>query len=66
MLDDFKMIKLKMQRLSTHIRNIKQIEPTPKVKFLSIEQHSICNLRCTYCSPVYYGGVKSIFSYRIY
>tara|TARA_B100001057_G_scaffold483417_1_gene560162 strand:+ start:18857 stop:20149 length:1293 start_codon:yes stop_codon:yes gene_type:complete len=39
-----------------------KIEPTSKVKFLSIEQHSICNLRCTYCSPVYYGGVKSQYS----
>ena len=33
-----------------------------QIKFLSIEQHSICNLRCTYCSPVYYGGIKTKYS----
>ena len=39
-----------------------KIKTTSKIKFLSIEQHSICNLRCTYCSPVYYGGIKSQYS----
>ena len=30
-----------------------------EVKHLSIEHHSYCNLRCNYCSPIYYGGKKS-------
>ena len=30
-----------------------------KVKYLSVEHHSVCNLRCSYCSQVYYSGKKS-------
>tara|TARA_B100001939_G_C16910021_1_gene604145 strand:- start:129 stop:1430 length:1302 start_codon:yes stop_codon:yes gene_type:complete len=30
-----------------------------EVKHLSIEHHSYCNLRCNYCSPIYYGGKRS-------
>ena len=26
------------------------------IKYLSLEYHSICNLRCSYCSEEYYGG----------
>lgn len=33
-----------------------------RVKHLSIEHHSVCNLRCTYCSPVYYGGKRSEYN----
>jgi len=28
------------------------------VETISIENHSICNMKCTYCSDVYYGGLK--------
>ncbi|MEW6008466.1 MAG: radical SAM protein [Candidatus Omnitrophota bacterium] len=30
-----------------------------KIKHLSIENHTVCNLRCTYCNETYYGGKKS-------
>ena len=26
---------------------------------MSIENHSVCNMKCTYCSEIYYGGKKS-------
>ena len=29
-----------------------------KVNHLSLEYHSVCNLKCTYCSDTYYGGMK--------
>ncbi len=29
-----------------------------QVKYLSLEYHSICDLRCSYCSETYYGGKK--------
>ncbi len=29
-----------------------------KINFLSVEQHSFCNLRCSYCSEMFYGGKK--------
>ena len=25
---------------------------------ISIENHSVCNMRCAYCSEIYYGGIK--------
>lgn len=28
------------------------------IETISIENHSICNMKCTYCSDVYYGGLK--------
>ena len=33
-----------------------------EIKHLSIEHHSVCNLRCTYCSETYYGGKRSKYS----
>lgn len=33
-----------------------------KINHLSIEHHSVCNLRCSYCSEIYYGGKKSKYN----
>jgi poly(ribitol-phosphate) beta-N-acetylglucosaminyltransferase len=29
------------------------------IKHISFEYHSVCNMKCTYCSDTYYGGLKS-------
>jgi len=34
------------------------IEPL-KINYLSLEHHSICNMKCSYCSDDYYGGKKA-------
>ena len=34
------------------------IEPL-KIKYLSMEHHSVCNMKCSYCSDEYYGGKKA-------
>ena len=34
------------------------------IKHLSFEYHSVCNMRCTYCSDTYYGGMKPSYSVR--
>ena len=34
------------------------VKPQPVLSHLSFELHSICNMRCTYCSEVYYGGLS--------
>ncbi|PTU67283.1 radical SAM protein [Chromobacterium sp. Panama] len=31
------------------------------IKYLSLEYHSVCNMRCTYCSPTYFGGRKAAY-----
>ena len=31
------------------------------VKYLSFEYHSICNMRCEYCSELFYGGKKPAY-----
>jgi poly(ribitol-phosphate) beta-N-acetylglucosaminyltransferase len=33
-----------------------------KINVISIENHSLCNMKCTYCSDTYYGGVKPQYS----
>ena len=33
-----------------------------QIKHLSIEHHSVCNLRCNYCSEIYWGGKKSKYN----
>jgi poly(ribitol-phosphate) beta-N-acetylglucosaminyltransferase len=30
----------------------------PEISYLSLEHHSVCNMRCTYCSPKYYEGKR--------
>ena len=41
-------------------RYIEEVDNPPQITnnitHLSIEHHSVCNLRCTYCSEIYYGG----------
>lgn len=32
------------------------------VKYLSLEYHSLCNMRCNYCDDTYYGGKKPRYS----
>lgn len=32
------------------------------ISHLSIEHHSVCNLRCSYCSEIYYGGIRSKYN----
>ncbi|AUJ69477.1 glycosyltransferase [Pseudoalteromonas sp. NC201] len=31
------------------------------IKYLSLEHHSVCNLKCSYCSEKYYGGKKPTY-----
>jgi poly(ribitol-phosphate) beta-N-acetylglucosaminyltransferase len=33
-----------------------------KLGVISIENHSLCNMKCTYCSDTYYGGIKPQYS----
>lgn len=39
----------------------KEWEPLDRlnIRYLSLEHHSICNLKCSYCSETYYGGAKA-------
>jgi len=34
------------------------------ISLVSIEHHTVCNLRCTYCSDMYYGGKKPSYSIK--
>ncbi len=33
-----------------------------KIKYLSLEYHSLCNMRCVYCDDKYYGGLKENYN----
>ena len=35
---------------------------TKKINYISLENFSYCNMRCTYCSPKYYGGTEAIYN----
>lgn len=35
-----------------------------KIKKLSFEQHTICNLHCIYCSDIYYGGEHPCYNVK--
>lgn len=32
-----------------------------ELQIVSMEQHSVCNLRCTYCDDTFYGGARPIY-----
>ncbi len=34
------------------------------IKYLSMEHHSLCNMRCTYCSDDYFGGKGTSYNVR--
>jgi sulfatase maturation enzyme AslB (radical SAM superfamily) len=34
------------------------------IRYLSLEYHSVCNLKCTYCDETYYGGLKPAYDVR--
>jgi len=35
-----------------------------KINYISLENFSYCNMRCTYCSPKYYDGTEAIYVAR--
>lgn len=37
---------------------------TLDVKYLSFEYHSVCNLKCSYCSDTYYGGKQARYDVK--
>lgn len=43
-------------------KNLEKPIVNEKIRHLSIEHHSVCNLRCSYCSETYWGGKKSKYN----
>lgn len=43
-----------------HWPELKKLE----IKHVSIETHSVCNMKCTYCSDVYYGGLRPKYNFE--
>lgn len=37
---------------------------TLNIQYLSFEYHSVCNLKCTYCSDTYYGGEQARYDVK--
>ncbi len=35
-----------------------------KVEYISLEYHSVCNMKCSYCSDLYNGGEKATYDYK--
>ena len=35
-----------------------------ELKTLSVESHSLCNMKCSYCSEIYYGGLKANYDVK--
>lgn len=58
----FEDIQNKNSESCTGCHHLYERETKPKfdnsLDHLSVEQHTFCNLRCSYCSPMFYGGEK--------
>jgi glycosyltransferase involved in cell wall biosynthesis/MoaA/NifB/PqqE/SkfB family radical SAM enzyme len=42
-------------------KNWNNFEAKMDIRYVSMEQHSVCNLRCTYCDDKYYGGDLPVY-----
>lgn len=62
----FEQIQIKKSNSCTGCPFLYEVKEKPKldskINHLSIEHHSVCNLRCTYCSEIYYGGKRSKYN----
>ncbi len=62
----FEQIQKNEKKACNGCRYLYEVKEKPKftseVKHLSIEHHAVCNLRCTYCSDVYYDGKRSKYN----
>lgn len=43
------------------LRNWDEYKPL-SIRHISLEYHSLCNLRCSYCSDIYYSGKKASYN----